>query len=42
MWCSIPVVIPLVELNVKPMASGMMMRMLLVKRLIRQEKFGLD
>ena len=40
MWSSIPVVIPFVELNVKPMASGMMMMMLLVKRLIRQEKFA--
>ena len=29
MWSSIPVVIPFVELNVKLMASGMMMMMLL-------------
>ena len=33
MWCSIPVKIPLVELNVKPMASGMMNEW---------KKFGLD
>ena len=29
-------------LNVMPMANGMMMMMLLVKRLIRQEKLGLE
>ena len=29
-------------LNVRPMANGMMMMMLLVKRLIRQEKLGLE